>query len=117
MSGKAARISLSEKQLYILQRIIRSTTASQRLVQRVRVILFGFDGWQNQDIADEVKLHRRQVGLWRRRWQESFDGSCPFSHRLRFSVFFVRERAASDHEGDAFCFGGGKFSFMASSSS
>ena len=43
--------------------------------------------------------------------------SCPFSQRLRFSVFFVRERAASDHEGDAFCFGGGKFSFMASSSS
>ena len=48
---------------------------------------------------------------------QSHERSCPFSHRLRFSVFFVRERAASDHEGDAFCFGGGKFSFMASSSS
>jgi hypothetical protein len=47
----------------------------------------------------------------------SLKSSCPFSQRLRFSVFFVRERAASDHEGDAFCFGGGKFSFMASSSS
>lgn len=73
MSGKAARILLSEKQLQILQKLTRSTTASQRLVQRVRVILLGFEGRRNQDIADEVKLHRRQVGLWRRRWQESFE--------------------------------------------
>jgi len=73
MSGKAARILLSEKQLDILQKITRSTTASQRLVQRARVILFAFERRRNEEIADEVKLHRRQVGLWRRRWKESFD--------------------------------------------
>jgi hypothetical protein len=73
MSGKAARILLSEKQLDILQKITRSSTASQRLVQRSRVILLAFERRRNEEIADEVKLHRRQVGLWRRRWQESFD--------------------------------------------
>ena len=73
MSGKAARISLSEKQLEILQKITRSTTASQRLVQRTCVILLAFERRRNEEIADEVKLHRRQVGLWRRRWKESFD--------------------------------------------
>lgn len=73
MSGKAARILLSEKQLDILQKITRSTTASQRLVQRARVILFAFERRRNEEIADEVKLHRRQVGFWRRRWKESFD--------------------------------------------
>ena len=73
MSGKAARILLSEKQLDILQKITRSTTASQRLVQRSRVILLAFERRRNEEIADEVKLHRRQVGLWRRRWKESFD--------------------------------------------
>jgi transposase len=73
MSGKAARILLSEKQLSILQKITRSTTVSQRLVQRAQVILLAFERWRNDEIAVEIGLHRRQVGLWRRRWKESFD--------------------------------------------
>ncbi len=73
MPGKAARIPLSEKQLEILQRINRESTAPVRLVQRCRIILMGFEGRLNEDIAAEVDLHRRQVGLWRRRWQQSFE--------------------------------------------
>ncbi len=73
MSGKAARIVLSEKQEEILQSMIRSTTLSQRLVQRASVILLAFSGELNEDIAAHVKLGRKQVGLWRRRWKESFD--------------------------------------------
>lgn len=57
----------------ILQKIQRSTTAQQRLVQRVSVILMAFTGSLNMNIAKEVGLARKQVGLWRRRWQESFD--------------------------------------------
>jgi hypothetical protein len=37
------------------------------------VILLGFAGTLNVAIAEETGLGRRQVGLWRRRWQESFD--------------------------------------------
>ena len=73
MSGKAAKIVLTEKQESILERIRRSTTASQRLVQRVGVILLAFTESLNMDIANQIGLARKQVGLWRRRWQQSFD--------------------------------------------
>lgn len=73
MSGKAAKIIFSEKQYAILQQIERSTTAPKRLVQRVSVILMAFAGSLNRDIATKVGLARKQVGLWRRRWQQSFE--------------------------------------------
>ena len=73
MSGKAAKIMLTEQEEIILRRIHRSTTASQRLVQRVHVILLAFTGSLNVDIAKIVGLARKQVGVWRRRWQQSFD--------------------------------------------
>lgn len=73
MPGKAAKIQLTEKQQMILENIHRSTTAAKRLVQRVGVILMAFTGALNEQIAEELGLARKQVGLWRRRWQESFD--------------------------------------------
>ena len=73
MSGKAAKITLTEKQQCILQQIRRSTTASQQLGQRAGIILLAFAGTLNVGIAKIVGLARKQVGLWRRRWQQSFD--------------------------------------------
>lgn len=73
MSGKAAKIQLTEKQQHVLQQIRRSTTAPQRLAQRASVILMAFTGMLNGTIAEELGLGRKQVGLWRRRWQQSFD--------------------------------------------
>jgi len=73
MCGKAAKIRLTERQGNVLQQIRHSTTAPQRLVQRVGVILMAFTGMLNVTIAQNVGLARKQVGLWRRRWQQSFD--------------------------------------------
>ena len=73
MSGKAAKIQITEKQHCILQQVDRSKIAPKRLVQRVGVILMGFAGMLNMTIAQELGLARKQVGLWRRRWQLSFD--------------------------------------------
>lgn len=73
MPGQAAKIELSERQLEILQRITRESTAPVRLVQRCRIIMLGFEGRLNEDIARDIRLHRKQVGTWRRRWQQSFD--------------------------------------------
>ncbi len=73
MSGKAAKIVLTEKQANILRQIHRSTTASQRLAQRAGIILLSFAGSLNVGIGKMVGLARKQVGLWRRRWQQSFD--------------------------------------------
>jgi hypothetical protein len=84
MSGKAAKIRLTEKQEDILQQIMRSTTAPKRLFQRVGLILLAFVGTLNVTIAEEIGLARKQVGLWRRRWQQSFDAlvaiECRESH-------------------------------------
>ena len=73
MSGKAAKIVLTERQESVLQQIHRSRTSPQRLVQRVRIILLACAGLLNVDIASKVALARKQVGLWRRRWRQSFD--------------------------------------------
>ena len=73
MSGKAAKIVCSEKQYNILQQISRSSTSPQRLMQRVAIILLAFTGSHNNTIAQEVGLSRKQVGRWRRRWQQSFE--------------------------------------------
>lgn len=73
MSGKAAKVLLTEKQEGVLRRIDCSRTASQRLVQRIQIILLAFDGSLNVEIAKIVGLGRKQVGVWRRRWQQSFE--------------------------------------------
>ena len=73
MPGKAAKIVLTEKQHEIVDDITRSKTVSLRLIQRCQIILLAFGGALNATIAEKVGLHRVQVGLWRRRWQESTD--------------------------------------------
>lgn len=73
MSGKAAKVTITEKQRSILERIKKSSrTTMQRLVQRASLILMAFAGALNEEIAREVGLQRKPVGLWRKRWQESF---------------------------------------------
>lgn len=73
MSGKAAKITITEKQLAIVQQIANAKTSSVQHSQRAKIILFAFDGMLNMDIAKQVQLDRLQVGLWRRRWDASFD--------------------------------------------
>jgi transposase len=73
MPGRAAKIRFTEKQHAILQQITRSTTAARRLMQRARLIILAFQGMSNGAIGEEIGLRRKQVGLWRRRWRESFD--------------------------------------------
>lgn len=73
MSGKAAKVIVTEKQLTILQQIANAPTLSQCLIERATIILLAFDKVLNIDIAKQVGLNRQQIGLWRRRWQQSFD--------------------------------------------
>ena len=73
MSGKAAKVTVTETHHAILDQLAGSRTVPQRLIQRAQVILLAFAGVLNTVIAQEVGLDRRQVGLWRRRWQQSFD--------------------------------------------
>jgi transposase-like protein len=73
MPGKAAKIQCTEKQLSILTQLAGAATSLRCIAQRSRIILMGFDKMLNSAIADEVGLHPDQVGVWRRRWQQSYD--------------------------------------------
>src|SRR5271166_6278297 len=74
MPGKAAKITVTERQHNILLTLRNAVTAPSHLRQRAAVILLAFDGLRNEDIAAEVGLGRRQVGRWRRRWAKAWSG-------------------------------------------
>ncbi len=53
-----------------LRTLSKGRRVEARVQQRASVILLAAQGWQNKDIADAVRLDRRQVALWRRRFIE-----------------------------------------------
>jgi len=73
MPGKAAKITITERQQEILRTFCNAPTAPSRLRQRASIILLAFDGLGNPDIAARVGLARHQVGRWRRRWADAWD--------------------------------------------
>jgi putative transposase len=72
MPGKAAKITITERQQELLQFMTRQRTCDQGLVLRARIILLAFDGLDNETIAAQLQLERHAVGLWRRRWAKAF---------------------------------------------
>jgi transposase len=73
MPGKAAKITITERQQELLQTFSRSVTAPSRLRQRASIIVLAFDGLLNEEIATRVGLTHRQVGRWRRRWANAWN--------------------------------------------
>src|SRR5437764_13735210 len=72
MPGKAAKVTVTERQHEILLTLRNATTAPSHLRQRAAVILLAFDGLRNDEIADQLGLGRFQVGRWRRRWAKAW---------------------------------------------
>lgn len=64
----AEAIKLDTKTERELRSLAKGRRVEARVQQRATVILLAAQGWQNKDIATEVKLDRRQVALWRRRF-------------------------------------------------
>ena len=73
MPGKAAKITITERQQEILQTLRNAVPAPSRLRQRASLILLAFERCRNDEIAQEVGLAQGPVGLWRRRWACAFD--------------------------------------------
>lgn len=90
MPGTAAKIRISEKQQSILQEFSRSRTVAKCVVQRATIILLGFQGLLNEEIAVQVGLNRQQVGVWRQRWRDAWESMCVWEcaepHRLREAI-------------------------------
>ena len=93
MPGTAAKVRVSEKQLAVLQELSRSRTAAKGIVQRALILVLGFQGLLNQQIAEEVGLNRQQVGVWRQRWREAWESLCVWEctepHRLREAILEI----------------------------
>ncbi len=93
MPGKAAKVRVSERQWDVLQELSRSRTAAKGIVQRALILVLGVQGLRNEQIATEVGLIRRQVGVWRRRWRDAWDSLCAWEctepHRLRDAILEV----------------------------
>jgi transposase len=93
MAGTAAKIIISERQQKLLEEFRKSRTVGTCIVQRATIILLGFAGMLNQDIALHVGLNRIQVGIWRQRWRDAWDALCVWEctepHRLREAILDV----------------------------
>jgi len=93
MPGKAAKVRASEKQLLLLLEMSRSRTLPKGTIQRATILVLGFQGLLNSQIAERVGLNRQQVGIWRQRWREAWDSLCVWEctepHRLREGILEV----------------------------
>ena len=72
MSGKAARITVTETMYEILLRLANSRMTPQSIVTRMQIVLLAMERITNIEISEIVDLSRQQVGVWRRRWQASY---------------------------------------------
>jgi transposase len=73
MSGKAAKIQLTTCMHEILTDLSSSRNISKAIVARAKIILMAFEKNNNQTITRRLGGCRKMVGLWRRRWRDSFD--------------------------------------------
>jgi putative transposase len=68
---QAEVITLSENQQKILTALARRRTNPHQLVRRAQLILQASAGKNNSQISRQLQLHRHQVRLWRKRWQQA----------------------------------------------
>lgn len=90
MPGKAAKVTISERQQAVLIDLSRSRSEAKFISQRATIILLAFEKRSNEEIAEIVGLERKQVGFWRRRWQQAWNSltllECSEPRRLREAV-------------------------------
>ena len=72
MCGKAAKVELTTDMQDILRQLSVSRSLGNAVVARAKIVWLGFERLDNQAIGAEVELSSKTVGLWRRRWRDSF---------------------------------------------
>jgi len=68
---QAEVIKRTVSQEKILSSLARRSSNPYRLVRRAELILQASVGESNSQISRQLQLHRHQVRLWRKRWQEA----------------------------------------------
>lgn len=72
MSGKAAKVVVTEKQLALLEEFVAARSTPSGLQVRCRIILLARQGHNNEAIEAIVGLGHDAVGTWRRRWRDNW---------------------------------------------
>lgn len=67
---KAIEIQLTENECKTLKKWSRGRSTPMRLIIRSMIILLAAEGKQNNEIAQELNISRKMVGLWRNRFAE-----------------------------------------------
>lgn len=62
------QIELTSRQRAELERIVNKRSNKQADVSRAKIILLATDGYNNQQIANRLEIHRETVRKWRNRW-------------------------------------------------
>lgn len=65
-------ITVTEEQRELLEQIAHRREVPKSLSQRVQIILLALAGQNNNSISEALGLGEMTVGLWRKRWIESF---------------------------------------------
>jgi hypothetical protein len=73
MCGKAAKTKLTTCIQDHLKQIVSSRLMGTSIVTRANIILMAFEKFDNQAIGHHLKCCAKTVGLWRRRWRDSFE--------------------------------------------
>lgn len=67
----AAEITLSKEEWKQLEKIVRSSLSTVRLVRRAQIDLLAGEGKLNQEIAQELGIGRTNVSRWHNRYAQS----------------------------------------------
>jgi hypothetical protein len=59
MSGKAPKVKCTEKQMEVLEQIIKSKRSQARMITRAKMIRYSFDGKLNGEISELIGLTGR----------------------------------------------------------
>lgn len=73
MSGKAARVFLTETMYEILSDLSKRRMLASSILVRVQIVLLAFEKLKNIEIAEVLDVGRHCVGLWRKRWRDSYE--------------------------------------------
>ena len=68
MGKRSVAVEVTPKQRAVLEPLTRAKRASQRLVERSRIVLMSAAGRNNEDQGNELGVDRQRVRRWRHRW-------------------------------------------------
>lgn len=73
MARRAPKITVSERQRRVLDKLERSGKTPQQVVPRVRIVKLSGDGVLNKVQSADLKMTPETIGRWRQRWMDGQD--------------------------------------------